>query len=161
MTRRLPVAMLLVVSVIAVACSSGHESSQSTETTSGVATVGVTVVATGCDPDRLVAPAGLVTVAATDHGGGPGAAFSVLSGDELVGRLDPIAEATERSITLDLAAGTYRTACRSGDTVGGGTLVVGAGSGAPQLGQPTDPGPLIRSATKDAGPVKFLLGMNR
>jgi iron uptake system component EfeO len=137
MTRRGLIVTLVVV-CLAAACSSDPGSAQTGSSGAGAEPIAVTITHDACEPAQLRAQPGPVTVSVTNRDAGPEAAFSLLSGDELLGRLEPVVDGPGGTLTLDLAAGTYRIACRSDGGVGGGTLTVGDGTGPADLGQPAD-----------------------
>ena len=133
----------MVVALAVAGCSGSRPSASSaTDVPSGAQQVDVTLAASGCSPDHITVQPGLVAFSASNSSGET-ASFAVVSGDAAVGELERIADGDTAVLSLDLAAGTYRSVCRLGPTVGGGSVQVGDATGDAGVG----PAPDLTAAT--------------
>ncbi|MGZ4716978.1 MAG: imelysin family protein [Acidimicrobiales bacterium] len=135
--------LAVVVAFAAAGCAGSRPSaSPAPDVPAGAQQVDVTLAATGCSPDHVTVQPGLVAFTASNSSGGT-ASFALVSGDTAVGELERIADGDQAILTLDLAAGTYRSVCRLGPTVGGGSIQVGDAVGDAGVG----PAPDLTAAT--------------
>ncbi len=128
----------VVVAVMAAGCSSSRPSaSPAADVPSGAQRVDVALTGSGCTPDHVTVRPGLVAFAASNSSGGT-ASFAVVSGGGAVGELEQIDEGQTAVLSLDMVAGTYRSVCRLGPTVGGGSVQVGDTGGDAGVGSAPD-----------------------
>ncbi len=128
----------MLVALAVAGCSGSHPSASPTaDVPAGAQQVDVSLAAGGCSPDQIRVRPGLVAFTASNSSGAS-ASFAVISGDAAVGQLDRIADGDKAVLSLDLPAGSYRSVCRLGPTVAGGSIQVGDGAGDAGVGPAPD-----------------------
>jgi iron uptake system component EfeO len=147
---------LLAVPAVVVACSSGFGSSggsPSGSTGAGskkVNSIEVTLSDAGCEPRSISTTAGPTTFEVTNDNTAAVTEFEVMQGDHILGEVENVIPGADRSFSLNLAEGGYRTNCPGGSKFDTGTLEVGAA---------TD-GAAADSSARDAAVQSYLTYVN-
>ncbi len=132
MSRRLLLPLLLVP-LVAAACSSDSKSetktsnasaSASTGSGSGASTIKVTLSDKGCEPKDITAKAGAITFDVTNEGSAAVTEFEILKDEKILGEIENVIPGNEKSFTVTLTPGTYVTECPGGSEFDEGTLTV-------------------------------------
>jgi iron uptake system component EfeO len=118
------------LAVALAACGSGSGGSAAGGAAAGRRIVDVKLTDAGCDPARLDLAAGAVTFRVTNSGSDKVSEFEVTEGDRILGEVENVTAGLERSVSLNLAAGSYGMKCPGGSTASEGTLIVDRGGAA-------------------------------
>ena len=134
-TRLLVAGAASVAALSAIAACGG---SKSNGTTPGDGKIAVTATDTECTVAKTDANAGAVHFTVTNKGSKVTEFYVYASGDRVMGEVENIAPGVTRELLVDLAAGSYQTACKPGMTgkgLRGQFKVSGAAKSADNAGQ--------------------------
>jgi len=135
-TTRLLVAGAASVAALSSLAACGN--SKSNDTVTGDGKIAVTATDTDCKVAKTDANAGAVQFTITNKGAKVTEFYVYASGDRVMGEVENIAPGVTRELLVDLAAGTYETACKPGMTgkgLRGAFKVSGAAKSADNAGQ--------------------------
>jgi iron uptake system component EfeO len=135
--RQLALLPVLALATLATACSSASSASSSSGP-AGAAPLAVEAGETSCDVSAATLPAGRHSFAVTNTSGQVSEVYVYAAGDRIMGEVENIGPATQRTLIVDLPGGTYQIACKPG-MVGNGIrtalTVTGAAAPAQSTGQ--------------------------
>ena len=140
----------IIVSVAMVACSKSPGTPGATlDADGGPRQVAVTLTVAGCDPASLTIPAGPTTFNVSNRDAPAVTEFEIKDGEHILGEKENVVAGIDGSFSLDLAPGSYTTACPGGTTTPTGTLEVVAVAGSPGASAPPS------SASTDAAVAAY------
>jgi iron uptake system component EfeO len=113
------VALAAVVLVVG-GCSSDKKSG------GGGRHVAITLTDDGCAPQNITTTAGPHTFEVKNSGSAAVTEFEILQGDTIVGEVENVTPGADKSFSLTLKTGTYKTECPNGKKFHEGSIVVGA-----------------------------------
>lgn len=128
-TRRVA-ALTSFAGCLAVALAGCGSGSAASGAAAGTRIVDVKLTDAGCDPARLDLAAGAVTFRVANSGTDKVLEFEVTQGDRVLGEVGNVTAGLERSLSLNLAAGSYGMKCPGGTTASEGKLIVDRGGAA-------------------------------
>lgn len=124
--RALLAAALLLVPGVLVACGGDEDEAGSDPAAAGGPTTEVVLTDEGCDPAALSVTAGKNTFHVTNRDAAGVTEFEILDGSKIIAEVEGVAAGLDRTLDVDLKAGSYVTYCPGGATEKG-TLTVTAG----------------------------------
>ncbi|MFN8053422.1 MAG: iron uptake system protein EfeO [Acidimicrobiales bacterium] len=133
---RTPRLQLLAVPVVLAVAATGcgkDDPGDSTSTGSGkkTATIEVTLTDAGCEPRSISATAGPTTFHVTNQDSSAVTEFEILAAsDKILGEVENISAGLDRTLSLNLKAGSYTTKCTNGTKEFGTLEVAESGTGA-------------------------------
>jgi iron uptake system component EfeO len=127
-------ALPLLIALLAAGCGSdddgGGAAKDGGTTAKGATTIEVTLTDAGCEPHDISAKAGPTTFHVTNEDSAAVTEFEVLERDDkILGEVENISAGLDRSFSLNLKPGSYKTKCTNGTKELGTLEVAKAGTG--------------------------------
>ena len=134
MPRTRLLALPLLIALLAAGCGSdddgGGAAKDGGTTAKGATTIEVTLTDAGCEPHDISAKAGPTTFHVTNEDSAAVTEFEVLERDDkILGEVENISAGLDRSFSLNLKPGSYKTKCTNGTKELGTLEVAKAGTG--------------------------------